>query len=59
MTHIEFRAARKALGISQAKMGERLGGYKLRTVQSWEAGEREIPPAVRVLTDLLVKLQRP
>ena len=52
MTPAEFRAARLALGLTQTEMGQRLGGerpYALRTVQSWESGERGIPPAVAAL----------
>lgn len=54
MTPEQFRAIREKLGKTQAEMGLALGdehgGYSKRTVQLWEAGAGEIPPAVRRLT---------
>ena len=53
MTPAAFKAARQKLGLSQTALGQRLGppgdGYSLRAVQSWEKGERSIPPAVKLL----------
>lgn len=49
MTPSDFITIRKSLGLSQTAMGHALGGYALRTVQSWEGGERDFPPAVAVL----------
>lgn len=53
MTAKEFKKARETFNISQTAMGEKLGGYKLRTVQSWEAGERAIPQGVVATLSLL------
>ena len=44
----EFRAARKALGLSQAQMAERLGKAK-SGVQRYEAGQTPVPQTVRKL----------
>lgn len=53
MTPATFRSIRRRLGLSQTAMGRRLGPenrpYSLRAVQSWESGEREIPPAVELI----------
>jgi transcriptional regulator with XRE-family HTH domain len=42
MTPEEFRAARAALGLSQAKMAQRLG-VEGNTVWRWEKGTHPIP----------------
>lgn len=49
MTAKEFKDAREIFKLSQTAMGRKMGGYKLRTVQSWEAGERAIPQAVELI----------
>lgn len=54
MTPEEFKSARYSLGVSQEVMGRRLGGYAVRTVASWESGERAIPPAVAVLLTIML-----
>ena len=48
----EFRAARKALGLTQAAMAAALES-DLRTVQRWEAGERGVPGPVKVAIRLM------
>ena len=45
MTPQEFTAARKRLGLTQAKLADRLG-VNPRTVRRWEAGDSRIPKAV-------------
>jgi DNA-binding transcriptional regulator YiaG len=54
MTPAAFKRIRSQLGFTQTQMGQHLGGYALRTVQDWEAGERKIPHAVA----LILKQQR-
>ena len=58
MTHIEFRLALGALGMSQRAFASRiaaLGGETLpyRTVQSWALNECPIPPLVPAVLTLL------
>lgn len=53
MTPNELKQARKALGLSQPEMGKLLGGYCTRSVAGWEAGEFAIPPAVRVILEMV------
>lgn len=43
-----FAGIREDLGLTQAEMGMRLGGYSWRTVASWESGSRKIPAAIRI-----------
>lgn len=57
MTKEEFKDARNQLGWSQEEMKRRLGGYTLRAVQSWEYGEREVPPAVAKLIQLYLVMR--
>ena len=57
MTGEEFKALRKAVGLSQQALGEALG-YEGRTaemmVQKWEYGQRPINPKhFRKLSELL------
>jgi DNA-binding transcriptional regulator YiaG len=48
MTGQELRAIREFLGLTQDKMGKRMGVYG-RTVRKWENNERVIPgPAVEL-----------
>lgn len=55
MTPTELKAFRQSLCLTQTGLGQRLGPpgkpYALRTVQSWESGERGIPKAVQVLVE--------
>ena len=53
MTAEHFKYNREMLGLTQTEMGSELGGYKLRTVQSWEAGERGTPQGVQKLLKLM------
>ena len=48
MTPTEIREARLALGLTQAQFGELLH-VTLRTVQMWEAGDRNMTPATAEL----------
>ena len=52
MTATDFAAIRKALGLSHAALAA-LVGVDQRSSRRWEAGEREIPPAVAKLLRLL------
>jgi D-3-phosphoglycerate dehydrogenase / 2-oxoglutarate reductase len=45
MTADEFRAARKALGLTQEAMAYALG-LAPRTIRSYEKGDRRVPEAV-------------
>lgn len=49
MTPAEFKAARLKLGLSQAKIAVKLGGYHVQTVSAWECGRTAIPKAAAVL----------
>ena len=49
MTSLEFKALRKSLGLSAAKMAETLGVCQ-RSIWYWESGARKIPePVARLL----------
>ena len=48
MDALEIKLARKTLNMSQTEFGEMLGA-KLRTVQSWESGERNMPTVTSIL----------
>lgn len=56
MTAEEFRAARKALGLSAAKMAKALemGKDGGRSIRRWEAGEHPIPGPAAVAVRLMV-----
>ena len=54
MTADEFRARRKAAGLTLREAAERLG-TGLRTVQHWEAGDRKISPAMAKLIEAEIK----
>ena len=51
----EVKAARKAAGLTQAKMNQ-LMKVPMRTIQSWEAGDRVPPEYVQIL--VLEKLEQ-
>lgn len=54
MTGDELRAARKRLGLTQAKLAALLGISDGRAVRRWESGRRDIPaPIVVLLTAIL------
>lgn len=53
------KAARKALGLTQAQLAARLrlrANYGDATVRSWEAGRREISGPAQVAIELLLQL---
>lgn len=55
MDSTQIKEARKMLGLTQTEFGEQIG-VKLRTVQSWESGDRNIShSALIVLEDILEK----
>ena len=60
MTPAEFRAARKALGLSANGMAEalRLGKGGGRTVRRWESGETPVTGPVSVAVELLLRTRR-
>jgi transcriptional regulator with XRE-family HTH domain len=47
MTGGRLRYARKALGLTQVRLGELLG-YAGETVSRWENDQAEVPPVVRL-----------
>lgn len=53
----DIRALRKSAGLTQAQLGALTGTAK-RTVQDWEAGRRNIPPAKWELLREKLKKQR-
>lgn len=55
MNQNQFRTIRHALDVSQTEMAKRLGGYSIRAIQSWEDGTRKIPPAVKILMEIMEK----
>jgi DNA-binding transcriptional regulator YiaG len=50
-----LRSARSALGLSAEGFARLIGVESGRTVRRWEAGERDIPGPVRVLTGALME----
>ena len=54
MTPAELKAARHALGLSAEGFSRVLCVQSGRTVQRWEAGDRDIPGPVIVLVRLLM-----
>ena len=57
MTPTEIREVRQALGLTQTAFGELLHA-KLRTVQAWELGERQMPAATAALLKLKMEQQK-
>jgi len=53
MTPNEFKAIRRALGLSVKRTASLLGVASERTVRRWEQGDREIPGPAIVLMRLL------
>lgn len=51
----QFKAARRKLGLSQAKLAKLLGVSSARTVRRWEAGDRDID---RAAWDVVMHLAR-
>jgi len=56
MEGIELKKLRKDMKLSRKEMADRLGGYKARTVMSWENGERKVPKAVEKLIKLMEQI---
>jgi transcriptional regulator with XRE-family HTH domain len=52
MTPEQFTAHRKNMGLSQTKMGQRLG-LSLRQIQRYEKTETPIPKTVAILIDVM------
>lgn len=55
MTPADFRAARKALGLTQHELAEalRMGKWGFQTVGKWERGEVPVPGPVSVALELM------
>lgn len=47
LTHTEFQATRRALGLTQAQLGEAIG-LTGRMIRYYESGEKEIPKTVQL-----------
>lgn len=56
MTPADFRAARKALGLTQKQMAEalRMGKHGWQTISKWENDGSDIPGPVQVALDCLL-----
>lgn len=54
MTPSEIRQARQSLGLTQQKFGELLHA-KIRTVQDWEAGKRNMTASTAELLKIKIK----
>ncbi len=57
MTRAEIRSAREFAGLTQTQAGA-LVGAALRTWQSWESGERRMPPAKWELFQLKLEMKK-
>lgn len=55
MTPQELKAARQLLGLSAEGFARLVGVESGRTVRRWEAGDRDIPGPVQVLTRALIE----
>ncbi len=56
MTHIEYRAALAALGLSQVKAAHLLGVHE-RTSRGWALGEDRVPRAVELVLTLMLRFE--
>jgi DNA-binding transcriptional regulator YiaG len=56
MTPADLKAARRALGLSQAELARVVGVASDRTVRKWEDAERDIPGPVIVLMHAVLAL---
>jgi DNA-binding transcriptional regulator YiaG len=54
MTPEEIKKARKILGKTQTELGELLGS-KLRTVQAWEKGDRNMPKITQTVLQNIIR----
>jgi DNA-binding transcriptional regulator YiaG len=55
MTPVEFKYARKALGLSQNAMAEALGLKTSRAIRQFESGDREVSGPVAKLVSILME----
>lgn len=58
MNPAELQTARHFLGLTQAQLAVKLGGYHAMTVSRWERGTCHVPPAVRILVTSFVKAKK-
>lgn len=60
LTPADLRSARKALGLTQHGLAERLrmGRWGFQSVAKWEKGEAAIPGPAQVAVELLVEQAR-
>ena len=54
MTPVQFKDARKALGLSQNAMAEAPGLKTSRAIRQFESGDREVSGPVAKLVDMLL-----
>lgn len=54
MTPVQFKDARKALGLSQNAMADALGLKTSRAIRQFESGDREVSGPVAKLVDMLL-----
>lgn len=54
MTPVQFKDARKALGLSQNAMAEALGLKTSRAIRQFERGDREVSGPVAKRVDMLL-----
>lgn len=54
MTPAQLRAARAAIGLSQAELAERLG-VSHRQLGRWERGQWPVPPAIALAVEALLQ----
>ena len=54
MTPVQFKDARKALGLSQNAMAAALGLKTSRAIRQYESGDREVSGPVSKLVDMLL-----
>jgi DNA-binding transcriptional regulator YiaG len=57
MTPEELKLARHALGLSAERFASLVNVQSGRTVRKWEAGDRDIPGPVSVLTQAIMESQ--
>lgn len=55
MTPVQFKDARKALGLSQNGMADALGLKTSRAIRQFESGEREVSGPIAKLTAMLLE----
>lgn len=53
-----IKELREMTGLTQAQFGEHMCGIPLRTIQSWEIGERKPPGYVRGLIQYKVESEK-